>query len=184
MFHITVKCVDCGALMVDVPSNTKRCAVCRVGHNRESVRRANETRRAEEAARPKPRSLDDDIVDKGDDSLSFEMTGNVAGSPYDTIVFLLRATSGLIAASAKDSADPQKVADVFAKLFAKRIAQDIQDERDRRAESAEAVVERFNFQVREISESVKAPLVNDAEQEQEEAQGAAHKPAKKGGCEE
>lgn len=51
------------------------------------------------------------IVDKGGDSLSFEMTGNVAGSPYDTIVFLLRATSGLIAASAKDSADPQKVAD-------------------------------------------------------------------------
>lgn len=44
------------------------------------------------------------IVDKGGDSLSFEMTGNVAGSPYDTIVFLLRATSGLIAASAKDSA--------------------------------------------------------------------------------
>ena len=74
------------------------------------------------------------IVDKGGDSLSFEMTGNVAGSPYDTIVFLLRATSGLIAASAKDSADPQKVADVFAKLFAKRIAQDIQDERDRRAQ--------------------------------------------------
>ena len=85
------------------------------------------------------------IVDKGGDSLSFEMTGNVAGSPYDTIVFLLRATSGLIAASAKDSADPQKVADVFAKLFAKRIAQDIQDERDRRAESAEAVVERLTF---------------------------------------
>ena len=49
MFHTTVKCVDCGALMVDVPSNTKRCAVCRVGHNRESVRRANETRRAEGA---------------------------------------------------------------------------------------------------------------------------------------
>lgn len=61
MFHTTVKCVDCGALMVDVPSNTKRCAVCRVGHNRESVRRANETRRAEEAARPKLRSLDDDL---------------------------------------------------------------------------------------------------------------------------
>lgn len=49
MFHTTVKCVDCGALMVDVPSNTKRCAVCRVGHNRESVRKANKTRRAEEA---------------------------------------------------------------------------------------------------------------------------------------
>jgi hypothetical protein len=73
------------------------------------------------------------IVDKGGDSLSFEMTGNVARSPYDTIVFLLRATSGLIAASAKDSADPQKVADAFAKLFAKHIAQDIQDERDCRA---------------------------------------------------
>lgn len=57
------------------------------------------------------------IVDKGGDSLSFEMTGNVAGSPYDTIVFLLRATSGLIAASAKDSADPQKVADVFCKVI-------------------------------------------------------------------
>lgn len=27
------------------------------------------------------------IVDKGGDSISFEMTGNVAGSPYDTIVF-------------------------------------------------------------------------------------------------
>lgn len=51
------------------------------------------------------------IVDKGGDSLSFEMTGNVAGSPYNTIVFLLRATSGLIAASAKEDADPQKVAD-------------------------------------------------------------------------
>lgn len=51
MFHTTVKCVDCGALMVDVPSNTKRCAVCRVGHNRESVRKANKTRRAEEAVR-------------------------------------------------------------------------------------------------------------------------------------
>lgn len=46
MFHTTVKCVDCGALMVDVPSNTKRCAACRVGHNRESVRKANEAERA------------------------------------------------------------------------------------------------------------------------------------------
>jgi hypothetical protein len=27
------------------------------------------------------------IVDKGGDSISFEMTGNVAESPYDTIVF-------------------------------------------------------------------------------------------------
>lgn len=61
MFHTTVKCVDCGALMVDVPSNAKRCAVCRVGHNRESVRKANKIRRAEEAVRPKPRSLDDGL---------------------------------------------------------------------------------------------------------------------------
>ncbi len=82
------------------------------------------------------------IVDKGSDSLSFEMTGNVAGSPYDTIVFLLRATSGLIAASAKDSVDPQKVADAFAKLFAKHIAQDIRDERDRRAEDGKENAER------------------------------------------
>lgn len=82
------------------------------------------------------------IVDKGGDSISFEMTGNVAGSPYNTIVFLLRATSGLIAASAKDSADPQKVADAFAKLFAKHIAQDIRDERDRRAEDGKENAER------------------------------------------
>lgn len=46
MFHTTVKCVDCGALMVDVPSNTKRCAVCRVGHNREALNKYNEQRRA------------------------------------------------------------------------------------------------------------------------------------------
>lgn len=77
------------------------------------------------------------IVDKGGDSISFEMTGNVAESPYDTIVFLLRATSGLIAASAKEDADPQKVADAFAKVFAKHVAQEIQDERDRRAEETE-----------------------------------------------
>lgn len=50
MFHTTVKCVDCGTVMVDVPGNTKRCAVCRVGHNRESVRKANEAERARLAA--------------------------------------------------------------------------------------------------------------------------------------
>lgn len=82
------------------------------------------------------------IVDKGGDSISFEMTGNVAGSPYDTIMFLLRATSGLIAASAKEDADPQKVADVFAQMFAKRVAQDIRDERDRRAEDGKENAER------------------------------------------
>lgn len=123
------------------------------------------------------------IVDKGE-SISFEMTGEVAQDPWRAILFLFRATSGLIAAMVKDDTDPQEVAASFTKTLTSYIAQDIQDERDRRAESAEAVVERFGFQVREISESVKAPLVNDAEQEQEEAQGAAHKPAKKGGCEE
>lgn len=82
------------------------------------------------------------IVDKGGDSISFEMTGNVAGSPYNTIVFLLRATSGLIAASAKEGADPQKVADAFAKVFAKHVAQEIQDERDRRAEDGKENAER------------------------------------------
>lgn len=82
------------------------------------------------------------IVDKGGDSLSFEMTGNVAGSPYNTIVFLLRATSGLIAASAKEDADPQKVADAFAKVFAKHVAQDIRDERDRQAEDGKENAER------------------------------------------
>lgn len=74
------------------------------------------------------------IVDKGGDSLSFEMTGNVAGSPYDTIVFLLRATSGLIAAMVKDDTDPQEVAASFTKTLTSYIAQDIQDERERRAE--------------------------------------------------
>lgn len=123
------------------------------------------------------------IVDKGE-SISFEMTGEVAQDPWRAILFLFRATSGLIAAMVKDDTDPQEVAASFTKTLTSYIAQDIQDERDRRAESAEAAVERFNFQIREISDSVMASLVNDAEQEQEEAQSTAHKPAKKGGCEE
>lgn len=82
------------------------------------------------------------IVDKGGDSISFEMTGNVAESPYDTIVFLLRATSGLIAASAKEGADPQKVADVFAKMFAKHVAQEIRDGRVHQAEDGKESAER------------------------------------------
>lgn len=73
------------------------------------------------------------IVDK-DESVSFEMTGNVAEDPQTAIMLLSRATSGLIATVAKDDADPQEVAEAFAKAFAKHIAQDIQDERDRRAE--------------------------------------------------
>lgn len=107
MFHTTVKCVDCGALMVDVPSNTKRCAVCRVGHNRESVRKANKTRRAEEAVRPKPRSLDDDleVLNKYNEQ--------------------------------RRAADLKEVAEAFGKTFSRHIAQDIQDERDRRAEETE-----------------------------------------------
>lgn len=178
MFHTTVKCVDCGALMVDVPSNTKRCAVCRVGHNRESVRKANKTRRAEEAVRPKPRSLDDDlealnkyneqrraagrepltygvwrsrggpggirmnefdsirITEKGD-TLSFEMTNELADSSHEAIFFLIRATSALIASVTKDDADPKEVTEAFGKAFSRHIAQDIQDERDRRAEETE-----------------------------------------------
>lgn len=73
------------------------------------------------------------IVDK-DESISFEMTGNVAEDPQTAIMLLLRATSGLIAAVANDDADPQEVAEAFAKVFAKHLAQDIQDERDSRAE--------------------------------------------------
>lgn len=122
------------------------------------------------------------ITEKGD-TLSFEMTNELADSSHEAIFFLIRATSALIASVTKDDADPKEVAEAFGKTFSRHIAQDIQDERDRRAESAEAAVERFNFQIREISDSVMASLVNDAEQEQEEAQSAAHKSAKKGGCE-
>ena len=73
-------------------------------------------------------------VEDKDESVSFEMTGNVAEDPQTAIMLLFRATSGLIATVAKDDADPQEVAEAFAKAFAKHIAQDIQDERDRRAE--------------------------------------------------
>ena len=48
------------------------------------------------------------IVDKGGDSISYEMTGNVAGSPYDTIEFLHRTPSRQIAASAKLAAATKK----------------------------------------------------------------------------
>lgn len=43
---------------------------------------------------------------------------------------------------------------------------------------------QFGFQTREIKDVVMKSLVNDVKREQEKAQGAAHKPAKKGGCEE
>lgn len=73
------------------------------------------------------------IVDKGE-SISFEMTGEVAQDPWRAILFLFRATSGLIAAMVKDDTDPQEVAASFTKTLTSYIAQDIQDERDRRAE--------------------------------------------------
>lgn len=73
------------------------------------------------------------IVDKGE-SISFEMTGEVAQDPWRAISFLFRATSGLIAAMVKDDTDPQEVAASFTKTLTSYIAQDIQDERERRAE--------------------------------------------------
>lgn len=75
------------------------------------------------------------VAEDGED-FKFEIT---AGNPFDAIMLLLRATSALIAASAKDGVDPQKVADTFAKVFAKHIAQDIQD---RRAEDGKEGAER------------------------------------------
>lgn len=73
------------------------------------------------------------VVDKGE-SISFEMTGDVAENPYTAIMFLFRATAGLIAAMIKDNTDPQEVAASFTKAFTDYIAQDIRDERERRAE--------------------------------------------------
>ena len=46
------------------------------------------------------------VVDKGE-SISFEMTGDVAEDPYTAIMFLFQATAGLIAAMIKDNTDPQ-----------------------------------------------------------------------------
>lgn len=139
------------------------------------------------------------IVDKGGDSVSFEMTGNVAGSPYNTIVFLLRATSGLIAASAKEDADPQKVADAFAKVFAKHVAQEIRGGRVRQAEDGKENVSKnvkinrkrlikltagqFGLQIRELTDAVMG-MVSVRKRQHEKSQSEAHKPAKKGGCEE
>lgn len=138
------------------------------------------------------------IVDKGGDSVSFEMTGNVAGSPYNTIVFLLRATSGLIAASAKEDADPQKVADAFAKVFAKHVAQEIRGGRVHQAEDGKNVSKnvkinrkrlikltagQFGLQIRELTDAVMG-MVSVRKRQHEKSQSEAHKPAKKGGCEE
>lgn len=73
------------------------------------------------------------ITEKGD-TLSFEMTNELADSSHEAIFFLIRATSALIASVTKDDADPKEVAEAFGKTFSRHIAQDIQDERDRRAE--------------------------------------------------
>lgn len=43
---------------------------------------------------------------------------------------------------------------------------------------------QFSFQVRDLADMVMESLVNDVKREQEKAQSAAHKPTKKGGCEE
>lgn len=76
------------------------------------------------------------ITEKGD-TLSFEMTNELADSSHEAIFFLIRATSALIASVTKDDADPKEVAEAFGKTFSRHIAQDIQDERDRRAEETE-----------------------------------------------
>lgn len=73
------------------------------------------------------------ITEKGD-TLSFEMTNELADSSHEAIFFLIRATSALIASVTKDDADTKEVAEAFGKTFSRHIAQDIQDERDRRAE--------------------------------------------------
>lgn len=73
------------------------------------------------------------ITEKGD-TLSFEMTNELADSSHEAIFFLIRATSALIASVTKDDADPKEVAEAFGKTFSRHIAQDIQDERGRRAE--------------------------------------------------
>lgn len=73
------------------------------------------------------------ITEKGD-TLSFEMTNELADSSHEAIFFLIRATSALIASVTKDDADPKEVAEAFGKTFSRHIAQDIQDERSRRAE--------------------------------------------------
>lgn len=76
------------------------------------------------------------ITEKGD-TLSFEMTNELADSSHEAIFFLIRATSALIASVTKDDADPKEVAEAFGKMFSQHIAQGIQDERDRRAEETE-----------------------------------------------
>ena len=69
------------------------------------------------------------ITEKGD-TLSFEMTNELADSSHEAIFFLITSVT-------KDDADPKEVAEAFGKTFSRHIAQDIQDERDRRAEEAE-----------------------------------------------
>ena len=61
------------------------------------------------------------ITEKGD-TLSFEMTNELADSSHEAIFFLIRATSALIASVAKDDADPKEVAEAFGKVFTKHVA--------------------------------------------------------------
>lgn len=66
------------------------------------------------------------VVDKGE-SISFEMTGDVAEDPYTAIMFLFRATAGLIAAMIKDNTDPQE----FGALLSRNIARTIRENREK-----------------------------------------------------
>lgn len=63
------------------------------------------------------------ITEKGD-TLSFEMTNELADSSHEAIFFLIRATSALIASVTKDDADLKEVAEAFGKTFSRHIAQD------------------------------------------------------------
>lgn len=81
------------------------------------------------------------IVDKGE-SISFEMTGDVAENPHEAIMFLFRAASGLIAAVTKEDADPQEAAEAFGKVFTKHVAQEIRDGRVHQAEDGKESAER------------------------------------------
>ena len=62
------------------------------------------------------------ITEKGD-TLSFEMTNELADSSHEAIFFLIRATSALIASVTKDDVDPKEVAEAFRKTFSRHIAQ-------------------------------------------------------------
>ena len=68
------------------------------------------------------------ITEKGD-TLSFEMTNELADSSHEAIFFLIRATSALIASVTKDDADLKEVAEAFGKTFSRHA--DCKDRRNR-----------------------------------------------------